>query len=129
MVVTCTPAGNMQTPSQAQRERCETVVEGFEVNTVNHDPRISTFVSTGDDPRWDVRLDNEGVIEQDGVYYARLRIQGNIRPTSPTFAVILVETSPRQRQEGPFFGQNRLRAALRASLVRGATIWMRVDRR
>ena len=129
MNVRCTATNNLQQPSPSQRERCETVVERFTADTVNNTPRVSTYSSSGNDRRVDVRLDNEGVIVQDGVHYARFRIQANGVQPSPTFAVILAETSPRRGHEGPFFGQNRLRAALRASLRNGGTVWLWIERR
>jgi len=125
MTVRCTAADNLTQPTRNYPQKCMDVISMFTADSVCHINGCNTYAKTGDDKRQcDVRLDNEGTVQHEGRYYARLRIQANGVTPSPTFAVMLAQTDPKPNKEGPFLGQNRLRAALRGSVNSQGAVWV-----
>ena len=115
----------MDIPSERLRGKCEEVITEFTANTLCNVGAVSTYAKTGDKPNVDVRLDNELPADIGGKRFAKMRVQEQMKSKSersPTFGVLLAETSPRANQDGPFFGAHRLRAGLRASVAHGCTI-------
>ena len=78
MTVTCS-AGNLDKPNKKQLANCDVVIEKWDANTALNANR-STMAKTGDDPSKDVRLDNEGTDKTGGKFFAKVRIQAQIRP-------------------------------------------------